>query len=154
MSRSFAQKWPSLGLRTGVLPFRSTADLGLEFLLVRRVIRRFWSVPKGHIMPGRSLAESALVEAHEEAGISGIISPVAVGSYLHFQTKISLGARPKVVEVVLFPLEVDHASSHWPEMQLRERRWFQQDQAVRSVAPGQLREILAAFVPAEVLQTQ
>jgi 8-oxo-dGTP pyrophosphatase MutT (NUDIX family) len=105
-------------------------------------------------MAGRELHAAAANEAFEEAGVRGHICPIALGSYLHAKTPKVAGAPAQLVEVVLFPLEVDEVLRHWPEMDLRERRWFLGDDTVKLEVREQLREILSAFVPSQALETQ
>jgi 8-oxo-dGTP pyrophosphatase MutT (NUDIX family) len=150
----FQRDWPSQELRAGVLPFRRTAGEGVEFLLIRHQNHRFWSVPKGQLMAGRTPCETAAIEAYEEAGVSGRISPTALGSYLHAKSSRRAGDWAHVVEVVLFPLEVDEILVRWPEMALRERRWVRPQEGVELVAPGQLRKILADFRPDRVMESE
>lgn len=152
MSREFKRSYPSLGLRAGALPFRLSRETGLEVVLVRRRDQHFWSLPKGNLMPPMKLHEVASVEAFEEAGVTGEIRPTALGSYLHSKTPKVVGDRPEVVEVVVFPLEAHSLDADWPEMDTRERRWFQLHQAAEMVGAGQLRDLLAAFAEQSVVE--
>lgn len=154
MSGDFERRWPNLDVRAGVIAFRRTPEGDIEFMLVRRPDQIFWSVPKGRPMRGRALHEAASIEAHEEAGLSGKVGPEALGSCRHAKAPTKAGVPPQIVEVVLFPMEVHEVSLRWPEMAFRERRWFRNDQAIGSVAPGQLREILSAFTSSRVLEAQ
>ena len=96
-------------------------------------------------MPPMSLHEVASVEAFEEAGVAGEIRSTALGSYLHSKTPKVVGARPEVVEVVVFPLEAHSLDADWPEMDTRERRWFALYRATEMVGAGQLRDLLVTF---------
>src|SRR5262249_43165617 len=42
-----------------------------------------WVVPKGCMEPDKTAGQLALVEAWEEAGLTGILSPEPVGTYLY-----------------------------------------------------------------------
>ena len=152
LSRDIRRNYPSLGLRAGALPFRLGREAEMEFLLVRRRNHCFWSLPKGRLMPPMGLHEVASIEAYEEAGAVGEIRTVALGSYLHSKTPKIAGTRPEVVEVVVFPLEVDSLDANWPEMDNRERRWFPHHRAVEMVGPGQLRDLLTEFAEECVLE--
>ena len=154
MNGGFERLWPSLDIRAGVIAFRPTRDASIEFMLVRRHGQIFWSVPKGRPKKGRALHETASIEAHEEAGITGNVESGALGSYRHAKAPTRAGARPQIVETVLFPMEVREVSPRWPEMAVRERGWFRQSEAVESVASGQLREILSVFALSRVLESQ
>ena len=154
MSRNFKRNYPSLELRAGALPFRLTRGNELEVLLVRRCNQHFWSLPKGRLMPPMKLHEVASVEAYEEAGASGEILTMSIGSYLHSKTPKIAGTRPEVVEVVVFPLETHSLELDWPERDKRERRWFLHHRAAEVVGPGQLRSLLSVFAEGHALQGQ
>ena len=145
MSRDFEQNYPSLNLRAGALPFQKSGNAALEVLLVRRRGQHFWSLPKGRLMPPLQLHEVASVEAFEEAGVEGQIRSQAVGSFLHSKQSNTRGSLREVVEVVVFPLAVETLHIEWPEMEMRERRWFEHRRAVELVGPGQLRALLREF---------
>ena len=140
-----AQQWPELPLRTGALPFRVTPNGEINFLLIRRRGRRLWNVPKGQLMPDRTIQDAAAIEAFEEAGVRGQIHREAIESFRYEKTDAGLFRRARTVEVVLFPLEVEVEVQRWPEMAFRERRWFPQSEAPQLVAAGQLPDILARF---------
>src|SRR5438876_10030591 len=53
---------------------------GIEFLLVRTRQGR-WTFPKGGVEPGLTPAQSAALEAHEEAGVHGRIEEIAFVRY-------------------------------------------------------------------------
>lgn len=150
----FQRDWPSQEMRAGALPFRRTSDRGAELLLIRHQAHSFWSVPKGQLVAGRGPYATAAIEAYEEAGVRGKISTNALGSYLHAKSSQRAGDWAPVVEVVLFPLEVEEILTHWPEMALRERRWFRPQEAIDLVAPGELRRILADFSPIRVEESE
>lgn len=99
-----------------------------------------WIVPKGWPMPGRSLAEAAMQEAWEEAGVTGRIGHAEIGRY-HYDKEQARGfAIP--IEVRVFPLYVDRLKDNFPERDERKRRWFAPDEAARMVAESGLRKIL------------
>ena len=53
----------------GVLPWRE-ADGKREYLLVFEAFSQCWSIPKGHMEPGETEAETALRELYEETGLT------------------------------------------------------------------------------------
>src|SRR5215467_12359285 len=53
---------------------------GVEFLLVR-TRRNRWTFPKGGVQPGLTHAQSAAIEAYEEAGVHGRIEEAAFAQY-------------------------------------------------------------------------
>ena len=147
MEHAFLPQWPELSLRAGVLAYRLDPDDRPQFLLIRRHGRRWWSVPKGHLVTGRSLVQSALIEAYEEAGVHGEPGPAPLGSFEYLKLQAGLFQTDHLVEVVLFALEVIVELDHWPEMALRERRWFDREEAVHALPAGALRDLIAAFDP-------
>jgi len=56
---------------------------GPEVLLVSSLSSKRWILPKGWPIEGLTLAEAALQEAWEEAGVQGSVAPVAVGSFAY-----------------------------------------------------------------------
>lgn len=149
MTDLFDRQWPALDLRAGALPYRPTGDGGFEILLIRRRDRDVWSIPKGRLMIFRSAPDSARVEAREEAGVHGRVGRDPLGSYLHVKGTGTNGRRSEAVEVVVFPLEVEEVAATWREMDERERRWVRPDEAAGLVASIHLRNIIAAFAPAQ-----
>ena len=148
MFGSVPRQWPALDVRAGALPFRLGQTGQSEILLIRRLGRHDWSIPKGRLMAFREPHEAARIEAHEEAGIYGRVGSDPIGSYLHVKAPGAYGRRNEVVEVVVFPLEVDRIAATWPEMALRERQWLPPADAITLVGSGKLREIIAGFAPA------
>jgi 8-oxo-dGTP pyrophosphatase MutT (NUDIX family) len=57
-------------------------NAGIKFLLVRTGGGR-WTFPKGNAEPGLTYAESAALEAHEEAGVHGRMEMACFGRYIH-----------------------------------------------------------------------
>src|SRR5690606_6845492 len=47
-----------------------------------------WIIPKGWPQVGRTIAETALREAYEEAGIRGEVSPIPIGSFCYCKTDL------------------------------------------------------------------
>lgn len=56
-------------------------DRGIEFLLVQTRGRR-WTFPKGTVEPGLTHAQSAALEAYEEAGVHGRMEEASFGQYI------------------------------------------------------------------------
>ena len=57
----------------GVLPYRVEASGELRILLVTSRETGRWIIPKGNPAPGLSPPQSAAREAHEEAGLEGVL---------------------------------------------------------------------------------
>lgn len=110
-----------------------------------------WIVPKGWPMPGRTLAEAAMQEAWEEAGVRGRIGHAEIGRY-HYDKEQERGfAIP--VEVRVFPLYVDVLNDSFPERGERKRRWFPPHEAARMVAEAGLKRILLGLPRAQGRQS-
>ena len=120
--------------QSGVVPFRC-GSTGLEVLLVTSRTRGRWILPKGNREEGLGLLESALKEAHEEAGVSG--TPVAGLAIPYFYVK----AR-RIHRVVIYPLLVDQVFDEWPERPERSREWLPPGEAIRRIEYVPLRRTL------------
>ncbi|MTH58905.1 NUDIX domain-containing protein [Paracoccus litorisediminis] len=102
-----------------------------------------WIVPKGWPMPGRTLADAAMQEAWEEAGVRGRVNQSSLGSY-HYDKQQDHGfAIP--VEVRVFALEVDELADDYPEKDDRKRRWYRPDRAAELVTESELKKLLRAL---------
>ena len=110
-----------------------------------------WIIPKGWPMPGRTLAQAALQEAWEEAGVR---APAAqeLGGYLYDKAQDEGFAIP--VEVRVFVVPVETLADQWPEQAQRSRRWFPPAQAAALVAEPELAALLKGLssVPAPALR--
>ena len=99
-----------------------------------------WIIPKGWPMPGRSLAEAALQEAWEEAGVRGVPGAGEIGRFGYDKEQDAGFAVP--VEVRVFPVWVAELSGDFPEAAERTRRWFDPAHAATLVSEPRLRHIL------------
>jgi hypothetical protein len=93
------------------------------------------------------MARTAATEAFEEAGIYGAVDPIPLGSYRHLKCSRGFLLQPRFVEVVLFPLDVESQIDHWPEMAIRERRWFNQNEVRYFIGPRALWHLISTFDP-------
>lgn len=101
-----------------------------EFVLITSTRRNRWVIPKGHLEPDLTAAESAVREAWEEAGVAGVVRQPALGVYTYEKC-----GREYRVEVFL--MEVRDVLSLWPEADRRMRRWVSWCEAVSMVEePG------------------
>jgi 8-oxo-dGTP pyrophosphatase MutT (NUDIX family) len=89
--------------------------------------------------PGKTAGEIALQEAWEEAGLTGVLQPEPVGSYLY--TKYG-----NLYHVIVFLLNVTEQAEDWPERTLRERSWLTPTQALVRVEDRGLRELIRGIM--------
>jgi Predicted NTP pyrophosphohydrolase len=144
MMREFLKNWsPKVetpdGLRqAGALPY-ALVDGRMTFLLITSRRSGKWIFPKGAIEPGYTPWDSAANEALEEAGVSGEIEQVPVGSY-----RASIGNDGTVlVDVDLYPLLVTQQHDSWREDQQRLRHWATLPEARRLLADRSLARLAA-----------
>ena len=102
-----------------------------------------WVVPKGNLMVGKALYEAAAIDAEEEAGVRGTVSPISIGSF-HY-TKLLRGGGSVLAEVDLFPLAVIEEMPSWIEQHQRQRRWFTIAEATTAVDEVELGELIERF---------
>ena len=102
-----------------------------------------WVVPKGNLMIGKAPHEAAAIEAEEEAGVRGKVSPLSIGSFHYL--KLMPGGGSIVAEVELFPLAVTKQRAKWIEMDQRKRRWFAIGEAASAVDEVELGELIHRF---------
>jgi 8-oxo-dGTP pyrophosphatase MutT (NUDIX family) len=131
------------------LPWRLGRDGGIEVLMVTSRVSGHWLIPKGWPMPGKTDPEAARIEALEEAGITGKISPIALGSYRY--DKLRKDGTSIECTVTVYPLAVNEERKNWRERASRQRRWFPlEEAAAKAYEPG-LRALLGMLDPAMVL---
>jgi 8-oxo-dGTP pyrophosphatase MutT (NUDIX family) len=127
--------------RQSVLPQQAAAipvrrmKTASEICLIRRKGSNTWGIPKGSVDPGDTHEETALKEAWEEAGISGRLVGLALGTYTYDKWDTTF-------EVVVYLMEVLDQHRHWQEASWRERRWTSFDQARSLLAAHPARAFL------------
>ncbi len=113
---------------------------GPEVLLVQTGRRRHWITPKGWPMKDKTLAEAAVEEAWEEAGVRGRLHPEPVGAFTYTKLKkcgLPVQCRPQVYRIDVEALEDDY-----PEARKRLRRWFSLPEAIEAVHNPGLKALL------------
>jgi 8-oxo-dGTP pyrophosphatase MutT (NUDIX family) len=115
---------------------------GLLCVVTSRSGKR-WVVPKGCLEPGKTSGEIALQEAWEEAGLTGILEPEPIGSYLYTKTGFTY-------HVTVFVMLVTEAAEEWPERMMRERTWLTRSQALLQIEELGLRDLIRGTVPSRV----
>jgi 8-oxo-dGTP pyrophosphatase MutT (NUDIX family) len=81
-----------------------------------------WIIPKG--WPSKRLCDrrAASREAIEEAGVKEKIAPKAIGSYRYVKPELG---EASAIDVSVYLLRVRKQHKRWPEMDQRERAWFE-----------------------------
>lgn len=115
---------------------------GRVLLITSRGTHR-WIIPKGWDMPDRSLAQAALQEAWEEAGVEGSVDENPVGTY-HYSKTIK-DRKVLEIEVQVYRVTVTELVDEFREAGQRKRRWFKPSKAARSVSEPELQRLLAAL---------
>jgi uncharacterized protein Yka (UPF0111/DUF47 family)/8-oxo-dGTP pyrophosphatase MutT (NUDIX family) len=133
----------SLKQQIAALPYRVGPGGGTQVMLVTSRETRRWVVPKGNPIRGLSAHRAAEQEAWEEAGVSGIMCPVPIGSF-RYRKRTRLGRQQDML-VTLFPLAARYDAEDWPERVERERRWFDLPAAAAVVDEPELRQIISEF---------
>lgn len=121
-------------LQACAVPFRRR-KAALEFCLVTSIGKRKWVFPKGIIDPGETDRQTALKEAHEEAGLEGKLVGKPLGKYEYRKWDSDL-------IVTGFLMEVAQAHEQWDESPMRRRRFMTVEQAMRELAHSRQRPLL------------
>jgi len=107
-------------IQSGALPWRVDKAGRRQVLLVTSARSSRWTIPKGKVVPGMSLAENAAKEAMEEAGVVGKVASRAAGSYRAIKRD---GTRRTTIDVWVFLLVVRRTLDDWPEKGHRRIKW-------------------------------
>ncbi|MFN4099813.1 MAG: NUDIX hydrolase [Pararhodobacter sp.] len=117
---------------------------GPEVLLVTSLQTKRWIVPKGWPMAGKSLAQAAMQEAWEEAGVEGRVDEYPLGSYGY--QKLVKGGIPVTCRCSVYRIEVSHLASSYPEKGRRKREWMRPDKAADLVDEPELGAIIRSLI--------
>ncbi len=134
---------PPSRVQVAALPWRRTAEGGVEVMLVTSRGTRRWVLPKGWPERGETLFNAAEREAEEEAGVTGAIARNALGRF--FYGKRQASGMERRCEVHVFPLEVDREADRWPEAAQRTRKWLSAKEAASRVVEPDLGELIVQF---------
>lgn len=110
-----------------------------EVLLVSSLGSGRWIIPKGWPMRGRTLAEAALREAWEEAGVEGEVGAQAFGTFSYLKHRHGL---PRRCTVQVFVVRVSGLVDDYPEAGRRARRWMRPLDAAGMVEEAELKALL------------
>ncbi len=131
--------------QAAALCWRHAADGSPEILLVTTRQTGRWTPPKGNLLPDRSAAESAALEAWEEAGVRGTIAAEPLGRYCGVKRLEGDVVRRTIID--LYPLQVTSRDSKFPERRQRRRRWFTREEAAGLVDEADLAGLIRRFEP-------
>ena len=99
---------------------------GIEFLLVRTRGRR-WTFPKGSVESGLTHAQSAALEAFEEAGVHGRIEEAAFARYVRLKPGYDRNSAGIEIIINAHLCEVSRLTT--PEEKGRKPTWFSAEKA-------------------------
>lgn len=116
-----------------------------EILLVTSRRTRRWIIPKGWPQDGMTPAQSAAVEAFEEAGVEGKLQVGSLGLYSYSKQHVSGHALPCVAMVYALKVKTVHDS--YREIKQRKRKWFSRAEAARRISEPELAHIIRTFEP-------
>ncbi|MET0270960.1 MAG: DUF47 family protein [Sphingomonas sp.] len=125
------------------LPYRIEADGSARVMLITSRGTGRWVVPKGNPIKGLDPHRAAAHEAYEEAGVTGIPCPTAIGQF-RYAKRLKSG-RLRNARVSVFPLSFVTQADEWPEQDERTVRWFTLPDAAAAVAEPELSAIIAGF---------
>lgn len=129
-------------LQVAALPWRR-ASKGVEVMLVTSRGSGRWILPKGWPEAGEALWDAAAREAGEEAGVTGTVSPEALGAY---RTEKSEGSdKASAFAVKVYPLQVQTVAKTWRESGQRHRQWFPVTDAAAKVREPDLAALITDF---------
>ncbi len=114
-----------------------------EVLLIKSSRGR-WIVPKGWPMDGHTDAETAKMEAWEEAGVrKGKASKAPIGGYI--TEKRFADGRTVPCHVSVYRIDVKDMSKRYPEVAIRKRKWMSLMKAAKKVDDTGLKALLLSL---------
>ena len=120
----------------------------LKLLLITSRRMRRWVLPKGWPVDGMTPAQTAMLEAFEEAGVSGTIEEKCIGHYSYRKYLKRNSSVPCIVAV--FPVKVKGLKKRFPEIGQRHRKWFSREKAAAAVSENELKDIILNFDPKHI----
>lgn len=147
MARLVPRNPPAERRQVAALPWRRSADGGVDILLITSRETRRWVTPKGGRMSGKTDAQAAAQEALEEAGVEGRVTDRPLGSFRYLKVLKRRASRWCTVD--LYGLEVAAEHADWQEREERERVWVERDEAARMVDEPDLQALIGGFDPGD-----
>lgn len=96
-------------------------------------------------MANKTSPEAAAIEAWEEAGVKGEVSPEPIGSY-HYDKSLGDGVS-LACQASAYALLVTEVSDDFPEKKERKRVWLSPQEAADRVSSKDLAELLLNYKP-------
>ncbi|WP_237154473.1 NUDIX hydrolase [Oryzibacter oryziterrae] len=128
--------------QVAALAYRITPEGVPLFLLISSRDTRRAVIPKGWPMKGLKDHEAAATEALEEAGVTGKVGRISIGSYLYWKRLSDCFA---FVTVDVFPLKVSGSVEGFREEGQREIGWFKAEDAALLVDEPLLATMISHF---------
>lgn len=141
-----ASKKTGKNRQCGAIPYVVRNGEVRVMLLTSRETGR-WIVPKGWCKKKHTPAEMAALEAFEEGGVVGDVTPKPIGHYTYNKVLNSGALRPLVVDV--YGLRVQFECQDWPERHERRRTWVTPEEAGLMVKEPELADLLRRFAKVE-----
>ena len=123
--------------QSGVIAFRFASQQPQILLITTR--KGHWTIPKGIVEPDLGPAESAVIEAYEEAGVRGRLIDGSIGQFRYAKWG-------GTCRVEVFLLEATELLADWPEAYFRRRRWEAILTAAEMVKYDQLADLIRQAV--------
>ncbi len=121
--------------QVAAIPFRLGEDGNVEILLITSNTTKRFIVPKGWPMKGKSGKKAAMIEAEEEAGVSGSMIKAPLGTYDYWKR---LKTRFVKVKVTVYLLAVEKTLPEWKESARRHRAWLSPQDAATLIDEPEL----------------
>ena len=114
---------------------------GLEVLLITSRESKRWVLPKGWPKKGRSLAQTAVEEAWEEAGVRLASAGAALIGRYRYEKRLASNL-PVETLVDVYAVQAASLADEYPEQDQRQRAWFSPEKAAELVDEPELAQIL------------
>lgn len=139
LQRRLPKRLQALDLRVPqgcAIPYRIKRD-ELQICLISLRNQAGWGFPKGTVDAPETVAQAALRESFEEAGLIGHIVGEPLGEYNYVKRDVRLN-------VTVFLMRVTKVEKRWPERRVRERQFFPANEARELLATAEQRKLLDA----------
>jgi 8-oxo-dGTP pyrophosphatase MutT (NUDIX family) len=113
-------------IRIGALPYIMKGG-SVYIMIITSSSGKNWIVPRGRRESKMNDSEVARMEALEEAGVTGSISPKISGS-----CTIQSGGRDKL-KLTIYPLKIDKVMKKWEESSFRKRKLLKLNDALDKI---------------------